>query len=331
MKKMFLIVLTLSCALAASSQTVSFRINDGLDNSLLCDKISTNISMLLTEFNRAYGLHGAIPDLSTISISDDAAASVQMLWRNMPFRCDETQIVERIINTYQGGLQLRNIPIEMRDASGNDSYQELVIDLDRSGSITRINLAIGANLYRKIMSDGTEVSDLRHRQMILDYMEHFRTAYNQKDLNFLEMVFSDDALIITGKVIQRKRSDRTAIMNSQIAYTKYSKKEYLDRLKTHIFPHTKYIKVNFSDVQVTRHPSIEGYYGVLVKQGYDSLYDGGIPYSDEGYLFMLWDFRDEDRPQIHVRTWQPYWIDQERTQTLGEDQIININSFKISK
>ena len=35
--------------------------------------------------------------------------------------------------------------------------------------------------------------------------------------------------------------------------------------------------------------------------------------------------------QIHVRTWQPYWMDEARTQTISEDQIININSFRITR
>ena len=40
--------------------------------------------------------------------------------------------------------------------------------------------------------------------MILDFTERFRTAYNEHNINFLDAIFSDDALIITGKVIERK-------------------------------------------------------------------------------------------------------------------------------
>lgn len=330
-RSFFLLFALLIIHTALSAQTVTFLINDGLENGPLKDKINANLSLLLTEFNRAYDMKGAIPDFSAVSITKDAETSVIVLWDNMPFHCDEAKVVERIIGTYNGGWQVRNVPIQMRDLQGNDDYQELVIEMDGSGRITRINMAIGSHLYRRIMTDGSKVGDLRHRQMILDYVEQFRTAYCKKDIHFLDMVFSDDALIITGKVIQRKRGDRTAIINDEIAYTKHSKKAYLDRLKQHIFPYTKYIRVDFSDIRVTKHPSIEGYYGVLLKQGYESLYDGGIPYSDEGYLFMLWDFRDEDRPQIHVRTWQPYWMDEERTRALDENQIIDINSFRIGK
>ena len=45
---------------------------------------------------------------------------------------------------------------------------------------------------------------------------------------------------------------------------------------------------------------MEGIYGVTLRQKYDS-----DTYSDDGYLFLLWDFRNPSMPKIHVRTWQP--------------------------
>lgn len=316
-------LLVMLCAQAAFAQQVSFFINDGLDNIALRDKLESNLSLLLSEFNRAYDTNGGKPDMSLVSISPEAAGAIQMLWRNTPFHCDETQIVERLLQTADHGYQVRNVPVELKEPSGNTAYQELVIDMDRSGCITRINLAIGAHLWRRVMSEGTDVSDLRHRQVILDYVEQFRTAYNLKDIDFLEMIFSDDALIITGKVIKRKKGDKVTFNDDQIVYTKYSKREYIDRLRKTVFPNTSYIKVDFSDVTVVKHPTIDGYYGVTVRQKYESSI-----YADDGYLFMLWDFRNENRPQIHVRTWQPYWMDEARTKTIREDQIIGINNFK---
>jgi hypothetical protein len=44
---------------------------------------------------------------------------------------------------------------------------------------------------------------------------------------------------------------------------------------------------------------------------------------------MIWDFRDESHPQIHVRTWQPYWLDEGKTQKIQDDKVFNINSFTI--
>ena len=330
MKRIILPLVLLLSLQSVFAQEVTFSVNSGVNDPVLQAAIERSVSGFLTALNAAYDIKGT-PDLAQVPITEGAAAGFRMLWKNNPFRCDESDIVEPVIRTYDGGYQVRNIPLESLDEKGNPVYKELVIDLDDSGTITRVNKAIEANLYRKIMQSGSQVSDLRQRQLILNYVEDFRTAYEKKDIDFLEMVFSDDALIITGKVIQRKKGERGIQMKPEITYTKYSKKEYLDRLRTHVFPNTKTIDVTFGTVEVVKHPSIEGYFGVLVRQGYKSVFKSGAVYEDDGYLFMLWDFRDENRPQIHVRTWQPYWMNEAKTQSISEDQIININSFRITR
>jgi len=323
MKRFLLTIALLAAFSGAQAQSVTFVVSDGLSNPVLKDRIENNLSSLLTSFNDAYN-DSAEPDFTWVLISPDAREAVLMLWENMPFRCEEPEIVERILTTYSG-YQVRNVPIELKADDGND-YQELVIEMDPDGTVSRVNLALQNHLYRKVISDGTEVTDLRCRQMILDYVEQFRTAYNRKDIDFLDNVFSDDALIITGKVIRRKKGDRMAVLkeDTEIVYTEQRKHEYIEKLRTKVFPNAKYIQVTFTDIKVSKHPSIDGYYGVVLRQGYKS-----SNYSDDGYLFMLWDFRDESHPQIHVRTWQPYWLDEQKTERLQEDKVFNINSFTI--
>lgn len=324
MKRFFLTLFLLGGVIAAQAQSVTFTVSDGLSNKALREKIEKNLSTLLTSFNDSYHDEADL-DLSWVSISSDAKDALDMLWANMPFHCEEEEIVERILSTY-AGYQVRNVPIELKAGEGENDYQELVIDMEPDGTVSRVNLALQNNLYRKVMSDGSEVTDLRCRQMILDYVEQFRTAYNRKDIDFLDNVFSDDALIITGKVVKRKPGDRVAVLKEtpDIVYTQQSKHEYIEKLRTRVFPRNKYIHVTFSDIKVSKHPSIDGYYGVMLHQGYES-----STYSDDGYLFMIWDFRDENHPQIHVRTWQPYWLDDKKTQRLEEDKVFNINSFTI--
>lgn len=324
MKRIVVILSLLAFSIGAKAQTVSFTVSDGLADAQLKERINTNVSTLLTSFNDAFR-DGADPDFTWVSISTDAAEAVLMLWHNSPFHVEEQEIVERILTTYSG-YQLRNVPIEVKADNGEYDYQELVIDLDRDGTVSRVNMALQSHLYRKVISDGSEVTDLRCRQMILDYVEQFRTAYNRKDIDFLESVFSDDALIITGKVVRRKAGDRMAVLkeSSEIVYTQQRKQEYIEKLRTRVFPSASYIRVTFSDIRVSRHPSIPGYYGVQLRQGYQS-----SNYSDEGYLFMIWDFRDQSHPQIHVRTWQPYWMDDAKTQKLSDDKVFTINNFTI--
>lgn len=150
----------------------------------------------------------------------------------------------------------------------------------------------------KVLKDNKDVTDSRRRQIILDYVEQFRTSYNQKDINFLEDVFSEDALIITGRVIKRKANDGIPLPD-KIVYNKQNKEEYLANLRK-VFSANNYIRVTFDEIEVERHPTKTDFYGVYLHQGWTS-----DRYHDDGYVFLLWDFRDEAHPQIHVRTWEP--------------------------
>lgn len=322
MKKTLLMILLGLAAAVASAQPVRFFVGDGMENGPLKEKINANVSLLLMEINDAYSASRAL-DLSAIPVTPKAVRSLSMLWRNRPFHCDEARVVDRILRTYDGGFQLRNIPMEMTEPDGKVLYPELVVELDASGTITLVNFAIEANLYRRVVQPGSGDKEQLHRQVMLDYVEQFRTAFDRKDLNFLELFFCDDALIITGKVVKKYVRESGVVLDNATLYPQYANSEYLANLRR-VFTQIRYSRTYFNDIQVTRHPVEEGIYGVRIHMGYESQQG-----SDEGYVFMLWDFRDENRPQILVRTWQPRWVDDAHTQSLREDQIIHINSFKL--
>ena len=146
--------------------------------------------------------------------------------------------------------------------------------------------------------------------------------YPTKDIDFLEQLFSEEALIVVGTVIRKAPSnERLYLSSEQVRYSVKSKREYLNHLKT-IFKRNQRIDVKFNDFTIKRHPTKKGIYGVSVKQSYKS-----DTYSDEGYLFLLWDFRDQTAPRIHVRTWQPRMVDEHTP--LPEQEIFNIGSFNL--
>ena len=167
-----------------------------------------------------------------------------------------------------------------------------------------------------------EVADIEERMMILDYVEHFRTAYNQKDMRFLQQVFSDEALIIVGKVIKVRKTEVLPSGN-RVVYTTLSKKQYLENLGQ-AFKANTYIKVNFDDILIVKHPTIRGIFGVTVHQQWNT-----ARYSDEGYVFMVWDFRHPDEPQIHVRTWQPDYIDKLSGRKLNPNEVFSLGDFDL--
>lgn len=299
---------------------VQLTISDGLDDEAVRAKIERDLSALLTEINDAQN-NGRALNLAAFRLTPSIQLSLSMLWENAPFVCTEETISERCITT-GSGYQIRNIPLMMKpreDRSFNEQeYQEAVVSFDTRGNMESFYLSLSNNLYQAVIKSNKQITDLRRRQLILDYVEQFRTSYNTKDINFLEQVFSDDALIITGRVISRKK-DNIALPD-KIVYKKQSKQEYLTNLRR-TFANNAYIRVTFDDIKVLRHPVNPHFYGVTLHQGYTS-----SRYHDEGYLFLLWDFTNENQPQIHVRTWQP---DQLNGSRIPDDEIFSLNDFDI--
>lgn len=169
----------------------------------------------------------------------------------------------------------------------------------------------------KVISGKLEEKDADNRRMILNYCEHLRTSYTTKDIDFLRQVFSDQALIIVGHVVKTADNNSAAGIegDEKVTFSLKTKKEYLERLEM-VFAANKKIDVKFTDFRIMRHPTMEGIYGVSMEQEYTS-----DRYSDDGYLFILWDFRNESMPLIHVRTWQP------AASVNDEKEIIGIRDF----
>ncbi len=174
----------------------------------------------------------------------------------------------------------------------------------------------------KVVSGKLEEQDADNRRMILNYVEHLRTSYTTKDIDFLEQLFSENALIVVGTVVHTAPRQASGYLPpAQVVYNVKSKRQYLDRLKE-VFKANRDIDVRFSNFHIMRHPTLPGIYGVSLRQEYHS-----DLYSDDGYLFLLWDFRDETAPQIHVRTWQPR-MKPDHT-PLPESEIFNIRNFNL--
>lgn len=323
---LFILLFLILTQTVSAQYSTDFRVTELEDDELKAN-IDLAISGLLTAFNNAQGT-GSSPRISGLDVTSEVRETIQKLWADCPFRCAETEVVERATLTPRGEYQVRNIPLVMMPIEGVSKdiswkkYQEGVFTLDKDGMVTDFHLALDADLYIKVMRSATAVDDFIRRQLILEYVERFRNAYCLKDLNFLEQVFSDDALIITGKVIRQVKSDinRNNLNNEKIVYSKQNKKQYLTNL-ARVFRNNKRINVLFDDIKVVRHPAKADFYGVTLKQGWSS--DG---YSDVGYVFLLWDFTNEDAPQIHVRTWQP---DQFNNAPLPEEEIFSVDDFDI--
>lgn len=300
---------------------IHVTISDGIENTSVKTKMETKMSALLTEINAAQASNRSI-NFANLNLDNSIQTSLSMLWENSPFMCTDAEIVERCL-TMGTGYQIRNIPLIMKPRStekfNESEYQEGVFSFDKQGNLESFYLSISNNIYMNVLKDGRDITDLRRRQLILDYVERFRTSYNTKDIQFLEQIFSDDALIITGRVISQKKDNIS--LPDKVVYKKQTKQEYLTNLRA-VFARNNYIRVTFDDVKIMQSRNNANFYGVTVRQGYTS-----DSYHDDGYVFMLWNFTDEEHPQIHVRTWQPSEI--RKGKPLPEDEIFNLNDFPV--
>ena len=331
MKKLFSIVaflLIVAANSAFSANTVKLVINEGMANASLRQKMEMNVSNLLTEINMAVARGEHKITLSKVNISSSAKESLIRLWTNDNFRCPEEEIVEKCLTT-SNGFQVRGIPLLKIDPSAEENYQEAVINFNKTGQIISFYYTINPELYTHLMMDimkgggkKNEITDINRRMQIIDYVEQFRTSYNQKDLKFLNQVFSEDALIITGTVIKVKKSEVMA-SDRVVKYSVKTKREYLNNL-SNAFRNNQYINVAFDDITIVHHPTKRDVYGVTVRQRWNS-----TNYSDEGYVFMVWDFTDEKMPKIHVRTWQPEYLDKASGRKLPQSEIFTMKDFDL--
>ena len=326
MKKLIVMFIMTTMVIQGKAEKVTFTISDGIDNAAIKSKMENTVSSMLSEINAAQDAGRSLNFSAMGNIGTRVQESMAMLWENSPFFCTDDEIIEHCLTTGTG-YQVRNIPLLMTPPSdrefGEDEYQEAVISFDKQGNIESFYLSISMNLYMNVIKSNLELTDLRRRQLILDYVEQFRTAYNQKDIKFLNQVFSDDALIITGKVIMQKHAE--GFTSQKIQYNKLSKEQYIQKLRG-VFARNTYIKVTFDEIEVMRHPVNPNFYGVTLLQGWTAGKLKGKDYHDDGYLFLLWDFTNEDAPQIHVRTWQP---DKIGDKPLPKDEVFSLSDFDI--
>lgn len=312
--------MTLLCGFNLEAQ-VSFKFSAGtIDAGATKTKMENNISTLLTEINRA-GNAGTALNLSNINMESAAKARLNALWEDARFICDKSSNISKCLNDFQG-YQVRAIPITMKptDSSYSGSIdRELTISLSKSGVITGVRPAWELQEdVSKIMFSPGGVADTRQRREILKWVEDFRCYYNERNIEALKKVYSDDALIITGSVVTQRKNggDMGVRMEQKVNYTVQSKEQYINKL-TRIFNNNRRVNVEFDHISVVMHGAKPNIYGVTLHQKWQT-----SSYSDEGWLFLLWDFNDPEKPQIHVRTWQP-------DQVVAKDGVFTLDDFFI--
>ena len=318
--------------LPAHDVDVTLTVAEHVDGPSALAAAHSNLAAVLTEINRAQKAKEAV-SVKNLRMDEFAKKSLARLWAVTPFYCDDEEVVERCWVFKNGTMMVSHIPLIITPEDENfglGTYQEAVVEFDTKGQLIDFRFALDAQTAESMERCGTVV-DKEKQMIILQYVERFRTAYNQKDISTIEKMFSDDALIITGRVVMAKpQGDQGA--QFKVEYNKQNKQQYISNLRR-AFLRNKWIDVKFSQIGengedggcagITQSTKDKTKYGVRLRQSWKS-----SNYSDEGYLFLLWEFpEDGGDPIIHVRTWQPEMVG--GTHQKPDDNISTLGGFDL--
>lgn len=195
----------------------------------------------------------------------------------------------------------RGLKMSFGFKNNNKKFVEnVVFTFNEQKKIDKVLFGLGKDAYDDIMQKG--VWNLDARLILANFLEEYKTAYALKDIDYIRDVFDDNAVIITGRIDSRlnRNKENSSYSDSRIIkFNRQTKNEYLRNLQ-HCFAGNEYINIRFANNDVIKAGKGGETYGIQIKQDYFS-----STYGDTGYLFLMVDVNNPDKPIIKVRTWQP--------------------------
>ncbi len=207
-----------------------------------------------------------------------------------------------------------SIPIKVSRANHNTT-ENLVFRFDKqSGKISSVAFALTKRAEDDIFRAGAEWA-VDSRYSILTFMEDYQTAFHTQDTEYIKKIFSNDAIIITGKFTDNINAEfnddvltgRGARKGKHVVYATQNKEQYIENLQkcfdrnswTHIdFEHTAMEKVDTKGVVKNDVMWIE------LKQVWTS-----SNYCDVGYLALQINLVPKGGSKINVRTWTQNFVE----------------------
>lgn len=228
--------------------------------------------------------------------------------------------IEGEFNKTANGYELRRIRVLHSYPTINKQTTDyLVLDFNEQGQLVDLNTCIYDQLYQRFVKAGEYGEDWGNRQEIIKFLEKYRTAYLTRDIQTVDLMFAEDAIIIVGRKLQTRKLPENVVQYQPFGkqpdyeYLKFTKQQYLERQRV-IFQSVQDLCLDFSTFNIVRKNNQPSIYGVEMRQSYAS-----TVYADEGYLFLLIDFDPDtlaNNPLIYVRAWQPNaWSKEEMIRT----------------
>lgn len=200
---------------------------------------------------------------------------------------------------HNGLVVCRSFPMSFSFKGNKRTFTEdVVFYLDENAKVCEVAFGLEQAAVNDIMNRGQWSETARYT--MVHFLETYKTAYALKRLDYISSIFSNEALIITGRIV--KGTGQTEMKPAKMSHVKYvrqSKEQYISNLRK-CFASNEYVNIHFADNTIRRSNTNSNIYGIQIKQDYFS-----STYGDTGYLFLLIDFTKAGEPLIQVRTWQP--------------------------
>lgn len=206
---------------------------------------------------------------------------------------------------YRDQVVARTVPMSFSFKSGmrKSFVENIVFTFNGQGKIDCLAFALDDKAAADIMQKN--VWPETARLALMEFMENYKTAFALERWDYINTLFSDDAVIIIGHICKKlERVDKGDGLpeyrnNEYVRRNRLSKQEYMRNLRR-CFDSNEFINIRFGDNEVVRSGRADAEYGIQIKQDYYS-----SSYGDTGYLFLKVNLNDPDEPVIKVRTWQP--------------------------
>lgn len=213
----------------------------------------------------------------------------------------------RIVGTPQysfssldNSIYCRSLTLNFKFSHERTFIEDVAFMFNQDGKIDNIQFGLGKVATGDIIDKPASVMSDAAKVVLVNFLENYKTAYALKRVDYLESIFSDDALIITGKVVKQFTGniEQGYRNNQRVQLTRMDKSTYIKGLRR-VFASNEFVNLKFANNAILKSAKGGELYAIQIKQDYYS-----ANYGDSGYLFLLVDLNDPDHPIIHVRAWQ---------------------------
>lgn len=289
--------------------------------------MENNANALFAEINQKYDQDNSQLDIKGCA-TEFAQNRISNMWAVSHFYCTRTIMNVRVLKMVGvEAYQVRNIPVCFKETENDEyKYQSLVMEFDNQGKISDLYISISEYGYSR---DITNLVDYKYKELIIRFLDNYLTAYNCKDLDFIEKMFVEDVLMITGKVVNYKTNESTNNNKSKIENVVQNKQQYLEKLRG-IFQRNSFVNIKIDGIEITQSEANPRVYGIGLNEYWhvsNNSNTGG--YHDEGRLFFIIDFTNENQPEIVVAAWQPFKDANGNPIEYSEDDFFHLGDFPI--